>query len=179
MVEEVRLIGEKLSSGLSHSDRVQVYIDFNALVFREDTPEVISCLIECVPSFVDAFVKDLAHASDVDLVSAALRTIGYYLHHPELVQSIEKHGLSGILQEVIALLYATDKKVGSVLGSIQLRLVQVVCGLCLWCIGIQRLSSGVVKDQAQSLVEALKYGFGNPFHSVTGFSLINFSSTYS
>ncbi|KAL1923056.1 uncharacterized protein VTP21DRAFT_9432 [Calcarisporiella thermophila] len=103
--------------------------------------------------FSESFRRDVSQNHNTELAHAALRCMGFFLFHGELVIMFDDVDLQELLILVANKIRETSNK--------------NTCNFCVWCLAIQRLKPNTIYPLVPRLVEALVFALVSNFKSIT------------
>lgn len=102
------LVRERFPGSRGREERVEAYLELNALLQVEDTAESVRALREALPHLLDEFKRDLEQATARDVVHACLRTLSYFMYHRAMADAFPEPQASFFLSEIVRLLFSTQ-----------------------------------------------------------------------
>lgn len=108
-LEETVLMG--LSRSRGQEARVDVYLELHRLLRLEDSEVLVQLLQHHVQELLEEVRSDLHHGTLDDVRHLALRTLSYFMYHKALARSVKTTGMTRCLDDVVALMAATNDEV--------------------------------------------------------------------
>lgn len=111
MAELDALATHKFPASRGTEQRIDVYLELNALLRVEDSPALVQALCRALPALLREFHDDLQHATVRDVLHVCLRTLSYFMYHRALAAAFTDAQISTFLSDVVSLLFATQDEV--------------------------------------------------------------------
>lgn len=117
---------------------------------------LIPSLLESTRTLLSSIITDIRDAdsdANEEIVTLALKCLGFMIYHPSFVAVIPNEYVDQVLESLARLIMTTK--------------VKLVCNLGVWCISIQQLDASSLACHFNSLLMAIVHSLDNPTGSLS------------